>query len=82
MAAFDLWTPFSDQMVVTPLRVLVAGGQNEYIWQAWATLEARVGKASQARKVRDPALCCIVSLSACHLFARCLAKCLQRALCC
>ena len=29
------------------------GGRNEYIWQAWATLEARAGNASQARKVRS-----------------------------
>ncbi|BDA50860.1 PsbB mRNA maturation factor Mbb1, chloroplastic [Coccomyxa sp. Obi] len=32
------------------------GGQNEYIWQAWATLEARLGKASQARKLYDAAI--------------------------
>ena len=31
------------------------GGRNEYIWQAWATLEARCGNASQARKVRKTA---------------------------
>lgn len=27
------------------------GGQNEYIWQSWATLEAKCGNASKARKV-------------------------------
>ncbi|KAK9907358.1 hypothetical protein WJX75_002146 [Coccomyxa subellipsoidea] len=32
------------------------GGQNEYIWQAWATLEARLGRASQARKLFDAAI--------------------------
>ena len=30
---------------------LGAEGQNEFIWQAWATLEARVGNVAKARKV-------------------------------
>lgn len=30
-------------------------GANAHIWQAWATLEARSGNTSKARKVR---LCC------------------------
>ncbi len=29
-----------------------AEGQNEHIWQAWATLEVREGNIAQARKVR------------------------------
>ncbi|CAK0784724.1 hypothetical protein CVIRNUC_007928 [Coccomyxa viridis] len=32
------------------------GGQNEYVWQAWATLESRCGKIAQARKLFDAAL--------------------------
>lgn len=32
--------------------ILVAGGLNEYIWQAWATLEAKQNNVGQARKVR------------------------------
>ena len=28
-----------------------AGGQNEYVWQAWATMEARCGNVRLARKV-------------------------------
>ena len=31
--------------------ILVAGGLNEYIWQAWATLEAKQNNVGQARKV-------------------------------
>lgn len=31
---------------------MVAGGLNEYIWQAWATLEAKQNNVGQARKVR------------------------------
>ena len=33
-----------------------AGGQNEYVWQAWATLEARCGNVAQARRLFDAAL--------------------------
>ena len=33
-----------------------AGGQNEYVWQAWATLESRCGRIAQARKLYDAAL--------------------------
>ena len=32
------------------------GGQNEYVWQAWAMLESRCGKIAQARKLFDAAL--------------------------
>ena len=35
---------------------MCAGGQNEYVWQAWATLESRCGKIAQARKLFDAAL--------------------------
>lgn len=28
-----------------------AGGLNEYVWQAWAHLEAKLGNVGQARKV-------------------------------
>ena len=31
------------------------GGRSEYIWQAWATLEARAGNAPQARRVSTAA---------------------------
>ena len=29
----------------------IAGGRNEFIWQAWAHLEAKQNNVSQARKV-------------------------------
>ena len=32
------------------------GGQNEYVWQAWAGLEARCGRIAQARKLFDASL--------------------------
>ena len=38
------------------------GGRNEYIWQAWATLEARAGNASHARKVRSTVAACPLPL--------------------
>lgn len=45
---------------------LLAGGLNEYIWQAWAYLEAKQNNIGQARKVRSStpycyahAVCCI-----------------------
>lgn len=38
-------------------RMFAAGGQNEYLWQAWASLEAKAGKITQARKV-----CCCDSV--------------------
>ncbi len=33
-----------------------AGGQNEYVWQAWAMLESRCGNTAQARKLFDASL--------------------------
>ena len=36
--------------------VLLAGGQNEYVWQSWAMLESRCGNIGQARKLFDAAL--------------------------
>ena len=46
-------------MLANAARVAVCvcvGGQNEYVWQAWAMLESRCGKIAQARKLFDAAL--------------------------
>ena len=34
--------------------VACAGGENEFIWQAWAVLEGKLGNAGYARKVCRP----------------------------
>lgn len=39
-----------------PTRHVHAGGENEYIWQAWATLEAKQGHIAMARKLYDAAI--------------------------
>ena len=42
-------------------------GSNAHVWQAWATLEARCGNASKARKVRLNATMSPQSLKPCSL---------------